>query len=208
MIKIYLYGAGFHGRVLSELMKQDGYKLSGFIDDFSNEKQANGLIIERFDPLVMKNVLISIGSDKTIPYKIKLYNKLLPYRLNYVRFVHSSAKISHSSKISCGVQVFPNAVVNHNAKIGNFCIINTGAIIEHDCVIEDFTSISPGAVLCGCVKVGKGTFIGANSTIINDIKIGSNCIVGAGSVVIEDVPNNTVVVGNPARKIRDNVEST
>ena len=34
--------------------------------------------------------------------------------------------------------------------------------------------------------------------------IGENVVVGAGSVVIKDVPNNCIVVGNPAIMIRAN----
>ena len=50
--------------------------------------------------------------------------------------------------------------------------------------------------------VGKGAKIGANATILPGIRIGENALVGAGSVVVEDVPDNTVVVGNPARVIK------
>lgn len=41
----------------------------------------------------------------------------------------------------------------------------------------------------------------ANSTVIGNVKIGNNAVVGAGSVVIRDVPENAVVVGNPARVV-------
>ena len=43
--------------------------------------------------------------------------------------------------------------------------------------------------------------IGANSVIKQGIKIGDNVTVGAGSVVLKDVNSNTMVVGNPAKKI-------
>jgi serine acetyltransferase len=46
--------------------------------------------------------------------------------------------------------------------------------------------------------------LGANVTIIGDITIGNNVIVGAGSVVTKSVPDNCVVVGNPARIIKRN----
>ena len=46
--------------------------------------------------------------------------------------------------------------------------------------------------------------MGANSTILYDVNIGNNVIIGAGSVVVKDVPDNAVVVGNPARIIKYN----
>ena len=51
--------------------------------------------------------------------------------------------------------------------------------------------------------IGNNVSLGANVTIIGDITIGDNVIVGAGSVVVKDVPDNCVVVGNPARIIKE-----
>jgi acetyltransferase-like isoleucine patch superfamily enzyme len=51
--------------------------------------------------------------------------------------------------------------------------------------------------------VKRGVTIGTGSTILCGVVIGENAIVGAGSVVVRDVPPNTVVVGNPARVIRE-----
>ncbi|EMN7422915.1 N-acetyltransferase, partial [Vibrio parahaemolyticus] len=44
--------------------------------------------------------------------------------------------------------------------------------------------------------------IGANATILPGITIGKNAMVGAGSVVTRSVPDNAVVVGNPAKIVR------
>ena len=44
-------------------------------------------------------------------------------------------------------------------------------------------------------------FIGCNTTILGNVRIGSNVIIGAGSVVTKDIPDNSLVVGNPAKVI-------
>jgi|TARA_B100000700_G_scaffold329703_2_gene452474 acetyltransferase-like isoleucine patch superfamily enzyme len=44
--------------------------------------------------------------------------------------------------------------------------------------------------------------IGANATILPGITLGENCMVGAGAVVTKDVPQNAVVIGNPAKVIK------
>ncbi|MFQ5645792.1 MAG: serine O-acetyltransferase, partial [bacterium] len=49
--------------------------------------------------------------------------------------------------------------------------------------------------------IGNYVIIGAGAKILGDIRIGNNCIVGSGSVVVKDVPDNSTVVGIPARLI-------
>ena len=45
--------------------------------------------------------------------------------------------------------------------------------------------------------------IGANATLLPGVVVGRNALVGAGAVVVHDVPDGTVVVGNPARVIKE-----
>lgn len=55
-------------------------------------------------------------------------------------------------------------------------------------------------------SIGDNVSIGANVSIIGDIRIGNNVIIGAGSVVVKDIPDNCIVVGNPARIIKNNTD--
>lgn len=50
--------------------------------------------------------------------------------------------------------------------------------------------------------LGDNVTIGANVCIIGDISIGNNVQIGAGAVVVKNVPDNAVVVGNPARVVK------
>ncbi len=49
------------------------------------------------------------------------------------------------------------------------------------------------------IYVGENSFIGARSMILPGTHIEKNCIVGAGSVVKGSIPDNSIVVGNPAK---------
>ena len=53
------------------------------------------------------------------------------------------------------------------------------------------------------ITVGDDVWIGSNVVVLDGITIGSHSIVGAGAVVTKDVEEWAVVVGNPARQIRD-----
>jgi acetyltransferase-like isoleucine patch superfamily enzyme len=53
------------------------------------------------------------------------------------------------------------------------------------------------------IRISRGAWIGARSIILKGVTIGAGAVVGMGSVVTKDVPPRTVVVGNPARVIRE-----
>ena len=55
------------------------------------------------------------------------------------------------------------------------------------------------------IIIGKNCFLGARSFIMPGLSIGENCIVGACAVVVKDIPEQTTVVGNPARIIDQNI---
>lgn len=50
--------------------------------------------------------------------------------------------------------------------------------------------------------IGNNVTISANATVFGGISIGNNVVIGAGSVVYKDLPDNTCVVGNPAKIVK------
>lgn len=52
-------------------------------------------------------------------------------------------------------------------------------------------------------SVGQHVWIGGNVTILPGITIGNNVVVAAGAVVTKDIPDNALVGGVPAKKIKD-----
>lgn len=54
----------------------------------------------------------------------------------------------------------------------------------------------------------REVWIGGNVTILPGVTIGNNVVVAAGAVVTKDIPDNTLVVGVPAKKIRDLEDDT
>jgi carbonic anhydrase/acetyltransferase-like protein (isoleucine patch superfamily) len=69
--------------------------------------------------------------------------------------------------------------------------------------------IGHSVVLHGCT-IGDGSLIGMGAILMNGARIGTNCVVGAGAVVTEGktFPDNSLVVGAPARVIRALDEKT
>ncbi len=89
--------------------------------------------------------------------------------------------------------------------------IGGGLMVSHyHCVVfpkltgKNFR-VGPGVVIGrnGDFPVfGDNVYVAANATVVGDITVGSNVIIGAGAVVTKDIPDNVVVVGNPARVIK------
>ena len=55
--------------------------------------------------------------------------------------------------------------------------------------------------------IGKRCFIGVNAIIMCGVKVNDNVIVGSGSVVTKDIPANCIVAGNPARIIKEGIQT-
>lgn len=53
------------------------------------------------------------------------------------------------------------------------------------------------------IHVADGAWIGANAVVLPGVRVGRNAVVAAGAVVTDDVPDFAVVVGNPARVVRE-----
>lgn len=128
-------------------------------------------------------------------------------------------EIGDNSKIACFVEVQEGVKIGKNCKVEPFVYIPTGVTIEDNVFVGAracFTNDKrPRATTReGELKTGedwellktlvkKGASIGAGAVILPGLTIGENAVVGAGAVVTKDVPPGKIVVGNPARVIRD-----
>lgn len=70
-------------------------------------------------------------------------------------------------------------------------------ILCHDASTKHFL----GYTKIGRVNIGDNVFIGAESVVLPGVSIGNNVIIGANSTVTKSIPDNTVVVGSPAKII-------
>ena len=135
-----------------------------------------------------------------------------------------SQKIGQKTKIWQFSVVLQNAMIGENCNIcahtliendviiGNNVTIKSGVYVWDGITLEDNVFIGPCVAFTNDKKprskqypeefpqtiVEKGASIGANATILPGIKIGKNALVGAGAVVTKDVPENAIVIGNPA----------
>src|SRR4030042_560098 len=90
--------------------------------------------------------------------------------------------------------------------IGNNVIIGANSTI----IDTDFHTLKPEmrkrlpqAAHTSPVTIDDDVFIGMNCLILKGVTIGRSSVIGAGSVVTRSIPAGVIVVGNPAKVVRD-----
>lgn len=138
----------------------------------------------------------------------EVFEKILSLAIPMDRFatlIHPTAIVpKRYCSIGQGVLMAPLAQLSADTEVGDNCILLPNSFLGHDSSMERFSHLTTNSVVGGNVKIGKGAHIGSNSTIREDIVIGDFSLIGSGSVVLHDVPNNSIVVGNPAKVLRKN----
>lgn len=111
----------------------------------------------------------------------------------------------HDAEILVGDHVMFNEGCEIGAhrriEISSFARIGMGARIYD----TSFHTVSPEEtkVRTAPIRIGWNAWIGQGATVLPGISIGDHAVVGAGSIVTADVPARSVVVGSPARVIRE-----
>lgn len=96
------------------------------------------------------------------------------------------------SNVSIDRGVLDDTIIKQGAKIDNFCHI------AHNVIVGKHSLVIAHAMIGGSTKIGDYSWIAPSAALMEGIKIGDKALVGLGAVVTKDVPDNTVVVGNPA----------
>jgi phenylacetic acid degradation protein len=126
-------------------------------------------------------------------------------------FVHPQAAVTGNVIIGRDVYVGPGAAIRGDwggIEIGDGCNVQENCTIHMfpgvTVVLEPGAHIGHGAIVHGA-RIGANSLIGMNAVIMDNAVIGAGCIVGALCFVPADmqVPDRKVVVGNPARIVKE-----
>lgn len=132
-----------------------------------------------------------------------------PPDLSQAAFIAPNAVIVGEVDIAQGASIWYGAVVRGDVekiKVGAYSNIQDGAILHGDpgkiTCLEDYVTIGHRAVIHGA-HLEKGCLIGIGAVILDGVRVGTGSLIGAGAIVNKDVPPHSLVVGVPARRVRD-----
>lgn len=118
----------------------------------------------------------------------------------------STSIIGENITIAEGYILSDFTIITADAKIGSNFHCNIYSYIAHDCIIGDFVTLAPRVSVNGRVTMGNNVYIGTGATVLpgkdgSPLNIGTGAIIGSHALVTKDVPDNTTVVGIPAKPL-------
>lgn len=203
-MKVLVFGAGAHGRIVADILMRAGSESVAFVDDTPSLQGCvvNGVPIAGTSADLSNiaqdasGIVIALGNPVA---RLAVARRIDASGWMFVNAIHPNSIVASTVELGTGNMISAGAIINANARIRHHVIVNTAAVVEHDAVIED------GATICPCACVGsrsivdEGAFIGSAAVILPRVRVGCGAIVAAGSIVTKDVPGRSMVMGIPAR---------
>ena len=170
--------------------------------------------------IIEKNVVIGdhcyIGSNNVIrntliKNNVKILDNCIigkhgfgffPIKDKNLRYPHIGiVLIEDNCEIGCGATIDRGSM--SNTVIGKNTFLDNQIHIGHNVKIGENSIIAGQVGIAGSSIIGNNVKIGGQAGISGHLRIGNNVEIGGGSGVIKDIPDNTKVMGYPAKKIRE-----
>ncbi len=222
-MRFAIFGTGGHGRVVAPLAEEFSRKKRSisqesmqssdvvFVVDAENRSsQINGVNVIGFEELCSpahrdRQVVVAIGDGRV---RERIEGRCITAGLNIGSLFSPTTRILSNNLIGNGSIFSDFTAVTSNVKIGKSFQCNIYSYVEHDCVIGDYVTFAPRVSCNGNVHIGDFAYIGTSATFIqgkpgSPLLIGEGAVVGMGSVVTKPVDPYTLVVGVPAKFVRE-----
>jgi sugar O-acyltransferase (sialic acid O-acetyltransferase NeuD family) len=178
-----------------------GFRIAGFVENLDRDLCKGNIlglpILWIEDPALSENNWAICCLATT--HRKQFVERAAERGMRFATLVHPNASVSGRTDICPGASLDSGVIVSGFSVVGEHVRIGRGATIGHHTRIGPFATIHPGANIAGECEIGEQATVGMGAIIIDGCKVGKGSFVAAGAVVLNDVPDNTLVVGNPAR---------
>lgn len=210
-----IVGAGGFGRETADVVEainavasEPVWDLLGIADDAPSEVNLErmarrglvylGTISDLVEAASRPRYVVGIGSPAV---RRRVADELDVAGFVAASLIHPDASVGSEVTVGEGTVILTGARVTTNISLGRHVHLNPNVTIGHDTVVEDFVSMNPGSSVSGDCLIEAGALIGVGAVVLNQLRVGSDALVGGSACVIRDVPEATVVVGVPAKKL-------
>jgi serine O-acetyltransferase len=135
---------------------------------------------------------------------------IILYRIGHFLFTHNfsflSKLISYLNRFLFSVWIPSSAEIGSNFTLGYWglgVVIHSRTKIGNNCLVAQNVTIGRNFGDRDVPVIGNDCYIGAGSVVFGNIRIGNNCIIGSNSLINKSIPDNTTVVGNPFKIIKE-----
>ena len=170
---------------------EDDVQIGDFCEIGANTVLKKGIILKSN---------ISIGSNCTLGGVGFGYEK--DKEGNY-RVIHHIGNVFISDFVEIGNNVCIDRAVIGSTQIGRNVKIDNLVHIAHGVKIDENSLIIANAMIGGSVSIGKNVWISPSVSIRQKLTIQDDSLIGMGSVVVKDVQKNDIVLGVPAKSIKN-----
>ncbi|MEI7998051.1 MAG: transferase [Candidatus Omnitrophota bacterium] len=123
------------------------------------------------------------------------------YGARFANFIHPSVNLE-MVELAEGNYIQERVILQAGVKIGCNSSIHIGTLVGHESIIGNSVFLAHGCNISGGVTIKDGVLMGTGVSVIPRVTIGEWAVIGAGTVVHKDIPPYSLVVGNPARVLR------
>jgi UDP-3-O-[3-hydroxymyristoyl] glucosamine N-acyltransferase len=149
--------------------------------------------------------IVKFGKNVLIGKKVKIGKNC---SIGHNTIIEKNVIIGNNCSIGSNV-IIRNTIVNNNVHILDGCVIGKNTYLDNQIHIAHNVKIGDNCIIAGQVgfagssTLGNHVMIGGQAGISGHLKIGNNVKIGGGSGVLKDIPDNSKVIGYPAKDLKN-----